>query len=123
MVICSGLRLMAENLEAEMAEIFDLWAEEFSTKKISADNVICGYLDADEVVCGPLNASGLTLAGDVMTVSRDIQVCTRSATYYSNTAWISYLDWDGNKKTMEVATGIAQAQSPSHRTISYIGPV
>lgn len=113
----------AENLEAEMAEIFDLWAEEFSTKKISADNVICGYLDADEVVCGPLNASGLTLAGDVMTVSRDIQVCTRSATYYSNTAWISYLDWDGNKKTMEVATGIAQAQSPSHRTISYIGPV
>lgn len=112
----------AENLEAEMAEIFDLWAEEFSTKKISADNVICGYLDADEVVCGPLGASSLTLGGTAMGLISDIQVCTRSATYYSNTADISYLDWDGNKRTATFATGIAQAQTPSHRTISYIGP-
>ncbi len=111
------------NLEAEMAEIFDLWAEEFSTKQLSADNVTCGYLDADEIVCGPLNASTLKLGGKDMTLHSAIQVCTRSATYYSNTADISYMDWNGNKKTATFVTGIAQAQSPSHRTISYIGPV
>ena len=111
------------NLEAEMAEIFDLWAQEFSTKSLSADNVTCGYLDADEIVCGPLNASTLKLGGQDMTLHSAIQVCTRSATYYSNTADISYMDWNGNKKTATFVTGIAQAQSPSHRTISYIGPV
>ena len=111
------------NLEAEMAEIFDLWAQEFSTKSLSADNVTCGYLDADEIVCGPLNASTLKLGGQDMTLHNAIQVCTRSATYYSNTADISYMDWNGNKKTATFVTGIAQAQSPSHRTISYIGPV
>lgn len=111
------------NLKAEMAEIFDLWAQEFSTRYLSADSIVCGYLDADEIVCGPINASGLTLGGTTMGLYNDIQVCTRSATYYSNTADISYMDWNGNKKTATFVTGIAQAQSPSHRTISYIGPV
>ena len=105
------------------AMIFALWAQEFSTRYLSADSIVCGTLDADEIVCGPLSASGLTLGGKDMGLHSAIQVCTRSATYYADTAWISYLDWDGNKKTMEVATGITQAQSPSHRTISYIGPV
>lgn len=115
--------LTVDNLEAQMADVFDLWAQEFSTKYLSADSVVCGTLDADEIVCGPLSASGLKLGGQDMGLHSAIQVCTRSATYYADTAWISYLDWDGNKKTMEVATGITQAQSPSHRTISYIGPV
>lgn len=112
-----------KNLEAEMADIFDLWAQEFSTRYLSADSVVCGTLDADEIVCGPLSASGLKLGGQDMGLHSAIQVCTRSATYYSNTADISYLDWNGNKKTATFATGITQAQSPSHRTISYIGPV
>ena len=98
-------------------------AVELGTNTLEATTVNALTVNADDVVCDLLTTSNLSFGGVVCKWNNAIQVCTRSATYYADTAWISYLDWDGNKKTMEVATGIPQAQSPSHRTISYIGPV
>lgn len=115
--------LTVDNLEAQMSRILDLWAVELGTNTLEATTVNALTVNADDVVCDLLTTSNLSFGGVVCKWNNAIQVCTRSATYYADTAWISYLDWDGNKKTMEVATGITQAQSPSHRTISYIGPV
>ena len=107
----------------KMSRILDLWAVELGTNTLEATTVNALTVNADDVVCDLLTTSNLSFGGVVCKWNNAIQVCTRSATYYADTAWISYLDWDGNKKTMEVATGITQAQSPSYRTISYIGPV
>lgn len=115
--------LTVDNLEAQMSRILDLWAVELGTNTLEATTVNALTVNADDVVCDLLTTSNLSFGGVVCKWNNAIQVCTRSATYYSNTADISYLDWNGNKKTATFATGIAQAQSPSHRTISYIGPV
>ena len=112
------------NLNAEMAKILDLWAVELGTNTLEATTVNAVTVNSDDVVCDLLTTSNLSFDNVVCKWNSAIQVCTRSATYYANTTDIAYLDGNtGTKKTISVVTGITQAQSPSHRTISYIGPV
>ena len=96
----------AEMINAAIASAGGLYADRFTAKRADITT---------------LYADNLFFSNQALGLYGDINVCTRSATYYSDTADISYLDWNGEKKTMTVATGITQAQSPSYRTISYLG--
>ena len=96
----------ADMINAAIASAGGLYADRFTAKRADITT---------------LYADNFFFSNQALGLYGDISVCTRSATYYSDTADISYLDWNGEKKTMTVATGITQAQSPSYRTISYLG--
>lgn len=96
----------AEMINAAIASAGGLYADRFTAKRADVTT---------------LYADNFFFSNQALGLYDAIQVCTQSATYYSDTADISYLDWDGNKKTATFATGIAQAQSPGYRTISYLG--
>jgi phage minor structural protein len=96
----------ADMINAAIASAGGLYADRFTAKRADVTT---------------LYADNFFFSNQALGLYDAIQVCTQSATYYSDTAYISYLDWDGNKKTLEVATGITQAQAPSYRTISYLG--
>lgn len=96
----------AEMINAAIASAGGLYADRFTAKRADVTT---------------LYADNFFFTNQALGLYGEIQVCTQSATYYSDTTNISYLDWDGNKKTMEVATGITQAKAPGYRTISYLG--
>lgn len=96
----------ADMINAAIASAGGLYADRFTAKRADVTT---------------LYADNFFFTNQALGLYGEIQVCTQSATYYSDTTNISYLDWDGNKKTMEVATGITQAKAPGYRTISYLG--
>lgn len=96
----------ADMINAAIASAGGLYADRFTAKRADVTT---------------LYADNFFFSNQALGLYDAIQVCTQSATYYSDTTNISYLDWDGNKKTMEVATGITQAKAPGYRTISYLG--
>ena len=98
------------------------WATTFNTNTLGATTAWITGLHAESAALTEATLTNVSIKGDAANWKEEIQVCTRSATYYSNTVDIVYYDPNsGTNKSLTVVTGISQAQSPTYRSITYLG--